>query len=508
MTQKPLSETVSSISDQSWLTRVDRIVRRPRIIAVALAFSAANAAAAVSVLLWSPEEPRRSIAVPEVTLSHLAPAVRTDRVVVDNVVMRLPRAQTWHPPHMLPSQRAHSAGPDVPRQTPVLLMVPETDGAPVVDAAIPPLELASATPRDISPAPQPEVRLASLMPLSDSVTPSSLRPRARPDLPDLGPLATDTVGLTASLRPLARPVDLNVPVRLDPQQQVVDQPPATTTLAALPREVQRPVAKGSTCNQRLARSIPNRKGSAKGGSSVMAGLMRVSGTERDRIVAREIMAGNAPSFLQDLVPVEVTGRTKDGSNTRIVFCVMPDYLAVGSDRDFVRVPLGLPAATQIAARFDMMLPTRRMVDQIYRASDLRVSPQPMTPGPHMSSTDYLLRHNATVEGQVRGASARSGKLVSGHKKDLVMTNRLESNRGRVAIYGWHRSNGKAIQPLSTVHGKNYADYSHGIRLISQTAYLNGKAIRLADLFANPTYAGLISDEGPIRAAQLQLASAN
>ena len=67
-----------------------------------------------------------------------------------------------------------------------------------------------------------------------------------------------------------------------------------------------------------------------------------------------------------------------------------------------------------------------------------------------------------------------GALVSGHKKDVVLTNRLITHPGQIAIYGWHRGIGEPIQPLSTVHGAGYADYSHGIRLVSQMAMIDGK----------------------------------
>lgn len=65
-------------------------------------------------------------------------------------------------------------------------------------------------------------------------------------------------------------------------------------------------------------------------------------------------------------------------------------------------------------------------------------------------------------------------MVSGHKKDLVLTNLLAARPSQIAIQGWHRASGAPIQPLSTVHGAHYVDYSHGVRLISQTALVNGE----------------------------------
>ncbi|MEO0753140.1 MAG: hypothetical protein AAFY25_15190, partial [Pseudomonadota bacterium] len=61
----------------------------------------------------------------------------------------------------------------------------------------------------------------------------------------------------------------------------------------------------------------------------------------------------------------------------------------------------------------------------------------------------------------------------------------------------HRRNGTPIQPLSTVHGAGYADYSHGVRLVSRTAYLDGQEVDLHQIMANPRYAGIISHEGPM-----------
>jgi hypothetical protein len=78
-----------------------------------------------------------------------------------------------------------------------------------------------------------------------------------------------------------------------------------------------------------------------------------------------------------------------------------------------------------------------------------------------------------------------------------MSNRLAAHLGRIAIYGWHREAGEPIQPLSTVHGANYADYSHGIRLISEWALINGKLESVRDLLRDPSTAGILSDEGPI-----------
>lgn len=260
------------------------------------------------------------------------------------------------------------------------------------------------------------------------------------------------------------------------------------------------------CKPSLTGAIPNRTSDAVDASGFVATARELSGKKREALILVQLMAGNVPGFLRRLHPVTFKGKGKGGAETKITLCVTPDYLAVGSNRDFLRVPLGMNTAMTVAERFGFVLPTPRIVDAIYAQADGHLVPGPMTPGPQMTSTDYFSRHNRLVEQQRHTKGVSLGALLAGHKKDLVLTNRLRRKPGRVAIYGWHRPNGKVIQPLSTVHGAEYADYSHGVRLISVTAYVNGKERALYDVLEDPQLASLISKEGPIPdAAQLAAA---
>jgi hypothetical protein len=327
--------------------------------------------------------------------------------------------------------------------------------------------------------------------------------------------------VATSPRPLERPAEARLPVRVTARAaapsdratvEVARAEPPGASLAP-PRmgdgtnraRLFPPRDGANPCSGRLANGIPRRPGRAAAGSTVLAAIGNGSGSDRDSALIGEAMAGNVPSYLRNLQPVRFEG-IAGGRQTEIVICVTPDYLAVGSDGDHVRVPLGLPAALRVADAFEMMLPTTRMVDAIYAQADLRLSPRPMSPGPQMSSTDYFRRHDRTVDGQFAEAGGRHGMLVAGHKKDLVIANRLARNRGRVAIYGWHRSHGDPIQPLSTVHGAYYADYSHGIRLVSRTAYVDGRPMDLRALLTSGTYAAMLNSDGPLSSATVQLAS--
>lgn len=163
--------------------------------------------------------------------------------------------------------------------------------------------------------------------------------------------------------------------------------------------------------------------------------------------------------------------------------------------------MNLHSAAAIANQFGFLLPTKKIVDAIFQASQFHFTPQPLPAGPRMTSTEYFRLHNQMIEEQFRARGISLGALVSGHKKDLVITNRLVARPGQLAIYGWHRGFGDPIQPLSTVHGAGYADYSHGIRLVSETVILDGKVRSVRDILRDPSLAKILSDEGVIRGVE-------
>jgi hypothetical protein len=250
--------------------------------------------------------------------------------------------------------------------------------------------------------------------------------------------------------------------------------------------------------EELARSIPARARQDLTGSQFVQYISKMSPQEREQAIQDEILKGNLPEFLRKLVPVKLHCELPSGKSLTATIFVAPDYLAIGSDSDFLRIPMNLHTAVSITNRFRLILPTKKMVDAIYLQSRYRLVPQPLSAGPQMRSTAYYWTHNHMIEDQARALGVRLGELVSGDKKDIVMTNRLAVNVGRIAIYGWHRGPGQPIQPLSTVHGANYADYSHGIRLISEMALIDGKFRSVYDILRDSSVAKVLSDEGPIR----------
>ncbi|WP_020649623.1 hypothetical protein [Solimonas variicoloris] len=265
----------------------------------------------------------------------------------------------------------------------------------------------------------------------------------------------------------------------------------TLAVAALSSPVPARAQAAGVCDAASA-ALPARPAGAPDATRFVHDIAGLDDDAREAAIRAQLLAGNVPSFLRRLVPVRV-----QGANAEVTLCVAPDYLAIGSDSDYLLVPMRLATALDVADRYGFVLPTRKMVDAIYAQSSIRLAPQPLPAGDTMRSTAYYWRHNELVLRQRSAFGAVPAALTAGDKKDLVLTNRLWRNPDRVAIYGWHRSDGRAIQPLSTVHGERYADYSHGVRLVGRLAWIDGEPRPVTALLGDPRLAAALSDEGVI-----------
>ncbi len=251
------------------------------------------------------------------------------------------------------------------------------------------------------------------------------------------------------------------------------------------------------CAATLSSGIPARPSLATTGREFAARVKDMNSDQRESAILAELKRGNIPAFLRRLVPITWDAHLADNRNVAVTLCVAADYLAIGSDDDYLLMPMRLETALLFGNLYGFVLPTRKLVNEIYDQAQLHLAPQPLPASPEMRSTNYYWQHNEMVHDQRSSAALPAGTLTAGDKKDLVLSNRLWRNLERVAIYGWHRNDGKPIQPLSTVHGARYVDYSHGVRLVSSTAFIDGQARPLLKLLEDPQLASLFSDEGPI-----------
>lgn len=231
------------------------------------------------------------------------------------------------------------------------------------------------------------------------------------------------------------------------------------------------------------------------GSQFIQDNMNLVGAIREANILREFQNANMPNLLRNFIPITIS----DGRNT-ITYHVTPDVLCIGDDDDYVRMPMNPHTAQAIADQFNCSLITRKMSNDIWKMSTNKLEPKPWGP-PYdgdMQKTYRIGVHNTTIQNQLAGRDPRA--LTSGHKKDVVLTNKLYPNNPsrRVAIYGWIQLNGQPIQGLNpSSHEDTYEDYSHGIRLVSNDCTVNGTAMKIQDVFRHQVYSSLVSDEGPL-----------
>ena len=232
---------------------------------------------------------------------------------------------------------------------------------------------------------------------------------------------------------------------------------------------------------------------------------------RDTLLVQEFSAGMTSLWFNEsqFVPVHISALGQSGAKHTAIIRVSADYLAIGSQTDTALTPMTPLRAESIAISRNCILPTRKLVNDIYAAASIKLEPIPLTLNRESVSTFVL--HDALIDAQrqatpdpARNAAPSTQPdtsqppppLVAGHKKDIVITPRLFERKGKVAIYGWHQPDGRAIQPLYLGHAASYVDYSHGVRLISRKLIVNGTERDVYEILADPELAPLLSDEGP------------
>lgn len=244
--------------------------------------------------------------------------------------------------------------------------------------------------------------------------------------------------------------------------------------------------------------LPPRAPEAPGGSVLAGQLAPLTLAEREEIIRREILSGNVPEWYRQFCPVSVTNVFAGHTNTA-TFYAAPDYLAVGSAADYLLIPVSPNTAQFIAEQLGCVLPTPRMVDAIYAAAAVKLAPMPIPPTAAMTTVGVFVQYNKTIreERATREADFPPGALVAGDKKDVVLSIRLAKAPHKVAIYGWHQTNGLPIQPLFTGHTAAWVDYSHGIRLVARDLTFNGRPATVPEVLADPQRCGLLSNEGVV-----------
>jgi hypothetical protein len=223
-------------------------------------------------------------------------------------------------------------------------------------------------------------------------------------------------------------------------------------------------------------------------------------TNRENAIYSEVLNGNVPDFMRNLVPVTSSATIGHTLYTAIYY-VLPDYTAIGCDTDYFLCPMTPLLAQRIADQIGCTLPTRKMVNDIWTTATVHLEPSTIPPSAQMVTVPIFYQEDTTVWKQRKAVLAAHplGELVGGDKKDVVISNHIYGNPspGRVVIYGWHHTTGVPIQPLYWGHENTYADYSHGIRFVQLACTLNGNATTVNNILTSTALDSVLSDEGSI-----------
>lgn len=246
------------------------------------------------------------------------------------------------------------------------------------------------------------------------------------------------------------------------------------------------------------------------GDAFLASIKNLTGGAREAAVMAALNEGQVPSYLSARVPVTVSA-VIGGVEHVLTYFVAPDYLEIGETAaDARRIPATPWTYQAYADAHGLVLPTRRMVNAIWKVAPVHVEPATFSPterdalGHVVNETTarYLQSDNAIRAALAASPGYAPGILVGGAKKDVV--NGPNLNGSLVAIYGWHKRVGSGgdtstgrWQPYSTIHPSDYADYSHGARMVSRRAFLDGNPVDLSsDIAEHPILHVLVSDQGP------------
>ncbi|HNX66194.1 MAG TPA: hypothetical protein PKH02_04890 [Bacteroidales bacterium] len=242
-------------------------------------------------------------------------------------------------------------------------------------------------------------------------------------------------------------------------------------------------------------NIPVRPADAEPGSAFMNRVSDLPLNEREEEIFKAVASGNVPEFIRNTITL--TGDFTDAAcvTHHVVYEVMPDYLSVGNDTDFCRVPMNPCTAQRLADLFGASLLTAKLSDEIYRKAQIR--PEPFYYAPVGNANELVSKfvaHNTYIEKQLSVMNAKRGDLVAGIKKDVILSARIALQPGKVVIYGWHKPDGNPIQPVYSGHINWYVDYSHGIRFINNQLLVDGNRMLLSDMLKDPVLFSMFSYE--------------
>ena len=242
-------------------------------------------------------------------------------------------------------------------------------------------------------------------------------------------------------------------------------------------------------------TLPDRTEGSRSGSAFMSDILGTTFQQREPLILAEFLAGNIPDISREFITLTSSFRDANGTSHSVEYDVMTDYLSIGTNEDYCRIPMGPSTAQQIADAYGCILTTTKLCDDIWEHATVRLNPIPYAPvGDNNSQVYKFVEHNNDINTARETAGGQINELIAGIKKDVVICNAVQSKPGYVCIYGWHYTSGTPIQTLYPGHVDYYVDYSHGIRLVNSVIRVDGIPMNAHDVLKDPVLYKLLSNE--------------
>lgn len=207
-----------------------------------------------------------------------------------------------------------------------------------------------------------------------------------------------------------------------------------------------------------------------------------TGAEREKAICETITKSDLPEFQN----VHTKMKDANGVEHDVQFSITKDCLSVGGKR----MPMTPETAQRIAKRFDLMLPTKEIIDRVLEDPGFNKVVMPaLPPGPQMASEEYYQKHNDMVQEAIKSANFDPKKGVIGPKKIIIIDERLNDNPDKLAFHGGLKPDGTLWQNADLAHNPQYVDYSHGVMLLERKWVIDGKEMDVMDVIRQ--YPGIV-----------------
>lgn len=246
----------------------------------------------------------------------------------------------------------------------------------------------------------------------------------------------------------------------------------------------------------------------------------------------EMLKGNMPSFLDDRIACH-TEAVIDGGYYRLTYYVKPNYLAIGTDEDYVLWPLSIidlqnfcnaQMVTSVSDPNDQtpkwFIATKKLVLNNWYASACKIPPQALGASADMTWPVKIQQEQKQINEQMLKKGCKLTAFCRA-KKAYISAPKMANDgstggpktEGILHFTGWYgfekiipdervvgSFNGMPVYGVQAGdetgnHEASYADYSHGCDVIYYDCDVNGMQFTFDELCTHPKLHVLVSDEG-------------